>query len=336
MEMAKKVLFIGGTGVISAACSREALARGIELYHLNRGTSALSISGVRQIIGDIREPVSVHEKLGDLRFDAVVDWIAFTPDHIRADFDLFRERTRQYVFISTASAYAKPVTRLPITEDMPIGHRFWQYSNDKADCEKELLRLREESGFPATIVRPSHTYGPGMIPITGGYTVIDRMRRGKKVVVPGDGTSVWVLTHNTDFARGFTGLLGNEAAIGEAFHITSDELLNWNHIYQVMGRAAGAEPAIVHMPSEMIAAFDEKLGAGYLGDKAHSVVFDNSKIKRLVPDFRCLVPFEEGAKDTLAWFDASPERRAVDERLDGVMDRMVAAWESWMAGIKGG
>ncbi len=333
--MALKVLFIGGTGVISTACSREALAQGIDLYHLNRGKSAQSVPGVKQIVADIRDPGSVRAKLDGLSFDAVVDWIAFTPEHVRTDYELFRERTRQYIFISSASVYSKPVNKLPISEDMPIGHPYWKYAQDKTDCEKALLRYHKESGFPVTIVRPSHTYGPGMMPVPGGYSVIDRMRRGKKIVVHGDGTSIWVLTHNSDFARGFVGLLGNARAIGEAFHITSDELLNWNQIYTLLGEAAGVEPPIVHLPSEIIAAFDPKTGGGLLGDKAHSVIFDNSKIKSLVPKFTCTTSFKTAARDAVAWFDASPERRVLDKEFDGAMDRMVTAWEKWMASAKG-
>jgi nucleoside-diphosphate-sugar epimerase len=324
-----KVLFIGGTGVISSACSRLAVARGIDLYLLNRGQTERPIPGDARILrGDIRDRASVERALGDTTFDAVVNWVNFTPDHVEADIELFRGRTGQYIFISSASAYQKPLSSLPITESTPLHNPFWAYSRAKAACEERLMQAYREEKFPVTIVRPSHTYDRTKVPLLGHYTGIDRMRKGKKIIVHGDGTSLWVLTHHEDFAKGFVGLLGNHHAIGHAFHITSDELLAWNQIYTILAHAAGVEPQIVHVPSGLIAAFDPELGAGLLGDKAHSVIFDNSKIKRLVPDFAATIPFSQGAREMVSWFDADPARRVVDEGENHLFDRIIAAYEA--------
>lgn len=324
-----KVLFIGGTGVISSACSELALARGIELYLLNRGQSQAlraAPAGARVLHADIRDPEQARAALAGHDFDAVVDWIAFTPDQVAADIELFRGRAGQYIFISSATVYQKPPSRLPITEDMPLGNPFWAYAADKVACEDLLREAAGREGFPATIVRPSHTYDRTKLPTAGGYTAVARMRQGKPVVVHGDGTSLWVLTHHRDFAVGLVGLLGNAAAVGEAFHITSDELLTWNQIYTLVGRAAGVEPRLVHVPSDIIARCDPEWGAGLLGDKAHSTIFDNSKIRRAVPEFAPAIPFARGAGEMIAWYAADPARRAVDARLDALMDALVAQW----------
>ena len=324
-----KVLFIGGTGVISSACSGLAVRRGIDLYLLNRGQTARPVpEGVRVLRGDIRNPASVERALGDIAFDAVVDWVAFTPEHVGADIELFRGRTGQYIFISSASAYQKPLSSLPITESTPLHNPFWAYSQAKIACEERLMRAYREEDFPITLVRPSHTYDRTKVPLIGHYTAIDRMRKGKKVIVHGDGTSLWVLTHHQDFAKGFVGLLGNHRAIGHAFQITSDEVLTWNQICIFLAQAAGVEPQIAHVPSDLIAAFDPELGAGLLGDKAHSVIFDNTKIKRLVPDFAATIPFSQGAREMIAWFDADPARQVVDERENQLFDRIIAAYEA--------
>ncbi len=326
-----KILFIGGTGVISSACSQLAIERGHELYLLNRGqTTRRPVPGGAHVLhGDIRDRESVRAALKTHTFDAVVDWVAFTTDHIETDLDLFRDRTAQYVFISSASAYQTPPANVPITESTPLDNPVWQYSRNKIACEERLLRAYREEKYPMTVVRPSDTYDKTLSPIEGGYTVIDRMRKGRKVIVPGDGTSLWTMTHHTDFAKGFVGLLGNNHAIGEAFHITSDEVLTWDQIYLLMARAAGVEsPQLVHVPSDLIAAYDQDWGDGLLGDKAHSMIFDNTKIKRLVPDFVAAIPFAQGAKEIVAWFDADPANRAVDEKLNRTIDRILAAYES--------
>jgi nucleoside-diphosphate-sugar epimerase len=323
-----KALFIGGTGVISSACARLALARGIDLVLFNRGHTERAIpEGTRVLHGDIRDRASAARTLEGTTFDVVVNWIGFTPDQVEADIELFQDRTGQYVFISSASAYQKPPSSLPITESTPLDNPFWTYSQNKIACEARLMQAYHEDKFPITIVRPSHTYDRTKVPLIGHYTDLHRMRTGKKVIVHGDGTSLWVLTHHQDFAKGFVGLLGNHHALGHAFHITSDELLTWNQIYTILAHAVGVEPQIVHVPSDVIAALDPEVGAGLLGDKAHSVIFDNTKIKRTVPGFVASIPFSRGAEEIAAWFDADPARQVVDREVDDLMDRLVA-WAS--------
>jgi len=331
-----KVLFIGGTGIISSACTRLAADRGISLTLLNRGMTERTVpSGVRVLRGDIRDPASVRQALGDRTFDAVVNWIAFTPEHIETDLKVFRGRTGQYVFISTASAYQTPPAALPVTESTPLANPFWEYSRQKIACEERLIRACRDDGFPVTIVRPSHTYDCTVLPMHGGYTVVDRMRKGKKVIVHGDGSSLWVMTHHRDFAKGLTGLLGNDRAVGDVFHITSDEWLTWNQIFHMVARAAGCEPQLVPVPSEIIARYDPEWGDGLLGDKMHSMIFDNTKIRRLVPDFTATIPFSRGAEEIMAWYDAAPSRQIVDQKLNRRMDRIIAAREkAWPSGDK--
>lgn len=324
-----KILFIGGTGIISSACSTLALARGHNLYLLNRGQSSRPLpAGANVLRGDIRQRASALSALGDHHFDAVVDWVAFTPEHVQNDLEIFRGRTAQYVFISSASAYQTPPNFLPVHESTPLHNPFWEYSRNKAACEALLLDAYCREGFPVTVVRPSHTYDRTLLPFHDGYTTVQRMRLGKKVVVHGDGASLWTLTHNTDFAVGLLGLLGNPHALGETFHITSDEWLSWNQIYQIVGRAAGVEPRLVHVPSAVIAAYDPVWGASLLGDKTHSMIFDNSKIRRLVPEFQPRIPFFQGAREIIAWYDADPARQVINPWCDALHDRLAAAIES--------
>jgi nucleoside-diphosphate-sugar epimerase len=319
------VLFIGGSGVISSACSHLAVECGIDLYVLNRGRSLDRPLPPQATVlyGDIRDPESAKVALNGLDFDAVVDWVAYTPQQVQADIDLFRGRTGQYVFISSASAYQTPPARIPVVESTPLRNPFWQYSRDKIACERLLVDAYRADGFPATIVRPSHTYDKTLVPFDGGWTVLGRMRQGKEIVVHGDGTSLWTLTHHTDFARGFVPLLGNPRTVGDSFHITSDDVLTWNQIAETLAAAAGVEARIVHVPSDVIAAADPDWGAGLLGDKAHSMVFDNSKIRSFVPGYLATVPFEQGAREIVAWHDEDPSRQQVDARLDTLMDRLV-------------
>ncbi len=326
---ALKVLFIGGSGTISSACSALAVERGIDLYLLNRGsTTARAVpAGATVLRGDIRDPASAQQALGDLTFDAVVNWVAFTPEHVLADFDLFRERTAQYVFISSASAYQTPPERVPVVESTPLRNPFWQYSRDKIACEELLITAYRDAAFPATIVRPSHTYDQTSVPFDGGWTAVARMRQGKPVVVHGDGTSLWTLTHHLDFAKGFVPLLGHPRTIGEAFHITSDDVLSWNQIARSLATAAGVEAQLVHVTSDAIAAADPEWGAGLLGDKAHSMIFDNAKLRSVVPDYRATIPFEQGAREIVAWHDADVSRQQVDARLDAVMDSLVERYQ---------
>lgn len=323
-----KVLFIGGSGVISSACGQLAVERGIDLFVLNRGsTTHRPVPAEATVLrADIRDPASAKEALGSQEFDAVVDWVAYTPQQVRADLDLFRGRTGQYVFISSASAYQTPPARLPIVESTPLRNPFWQYSRDKIACEDRLVVAYREEGFPITIVRPSHTYDRTTVPFDGGWTALGRMRRGEEIVVHGDGTSLWTLTHHRDFAAGFVPLLGHPRTIGDVFHITSDEVLTWDQIAHTLAAALGVQARIVHVPSDAIAAADPEWGAGLLGDKAHSMVFDNTKLKRLVPDFVATIPFEQGAREIAAWFDEDPARQQTDPQLNAVMDALVAAY----------
>jgi nucleoside-diphosphate-sugar epimerase len=323
-----RVLFIGGSGVISSACSQLAVERGIDLTVLNRGRSEDRPLPAEATVlrADIADRAAVAGVLGEREFDAVVDWVAFTPDQVQADIEMFGGRTRQYVFISSASAYQTPPERVPVVESTPLRNPFWQYSRDKIACEDLLVSAHREDGFPMTIVRPSHTYDKTLVPFDGGWTVVDRMRQGKPVVVHGDGTSLWTLTHHKDFARGFVPLLGRRSALGEAFHITSDEAPTWNAIAHMLADAAGVEADIVHVPSDAIAAADSDWGAGLLGDKAHSMLFDNSKLRQLVPDFAATIPFETGAREIVAWYDEDASRRQVDAHLDAVMDSLVKTY----------
>ena len=326
-----KALFIGGTGNISSACVELALARGIEVTLLNRGTSGHPVPNGAQVVnGDIRDPQSVRAALGSRSFDMVADFVAFIPEHIETDLELFRGRTGQYIFISSASAYQTPPAILPVTESTVLDNPYWEYSRNKAACEERLLRAYREEKFPITIVRPSHTYSAPYVPVEGGWTTIDRMLRGEPVIVHGDGTSLWTLTHATDFAKGFVGLMGNAHAIGEAFHITSDEWLTWNQIHEILAAAAGVKPTLVHVPSDLIAAYDKAWGESLLGDKTHSFILDNCKVKHLVPDFICTTPFSRGAEEIIAWHMADPARQQVDPAFNALCDRILQAYaKAW-------
>jgi nucleoside-diphosphate-sugar epimerase len=325
-----RVLFIGGTGNISIAATRLLAEQGVDLTLLHRGQSGVAAPDeVHHLRADIRDRAAVAEVVRGQEFDVVVDWLAFTPEHVETDIALFGGTIAQYVFISSATVYRKPSPFFPLVEEAPLGNPGWQYASDKIACEELLRRAHAETGFPATIVRPSYTYGETWLPtaLEGvDYTVVDRMRRGKKVIVPGDGESLWAMTHNTDFARALAGILGNTEAVGESFHITSDEVLTWNQIAETIAAAAGLELQIAHIPSDFIAAVDPELGVGLLCDKSHSLVFDNSKIKRFVPGFEAAVPFAEGIARSLAWFEADPARQVADESRNALLDRILAAY----------
>ncbi|WP_054939784.1 SDR family oxidoreductase [Paenibacillus ihuae] len=326
-----KVLFIGGTGLISEAVSRLAVERGMELYLFNRGERNEFVpEGAQVIQGDIRDAAGAAAALKGYEFDVVVDWIAFTPEHVQSDIELFAGKTKQYIFISSASAYQKPQKNYLITEETPLVNPYWQYSRDKIACEELLLEVHRTSGFPVTIVRPSHTYGVTAIPAAltswaHPWSLVERIRKGQPIVIHGDGTSLWTLTHNTDFAKGFVGLLGNPEAIGEAVHITSDESLNWNQIYAAIGVAADREPKVVHISTDFIAAYTPAGTAdGLIGDQAVSSVFDNSKIKRLVPEFTATVPFAEGIHRSVEWFEAHPQLCTVDTDWNKMLDTLIS------------
>lgn len=322
------ILLIGGTGVISSAVAEHAAGLGHRVTLLNRGASATrpAPAGTEVLHADIRDAAAASEVLKGREFDAVADFISFVPDQLRASMDLFRGRTGQYVFISSASAYQKPPARLPILESTPLRNPYWQYSRDKIACEELLTAAYRDEGFPGTVVRPSHTYDQTMIPLTGGWTDLHRMREGLPVLVHGDGTSLWTLTHSRDFAQAFTGLLGRPAAVGDAYTITSDEFLPWNEIYRIMAAAAGVpEPELVHVSSETIAVHDPDRGPGLLGDKSHSVIFDNTKIKSLVPDYQARIPFVDGAAEILRWYDTHPAEQKVEQGFMALSDKLTAA-----------
>lgn len=332
-----KVLLIGGTGTISTAITMLAVQKGFDLYLLNRGhNKELIPEGVHVIEADINNEEVIKEKIKDLYFDVVAEFIAFDVDALKRDKHIFTEKTKQYIFISSASAYQKPLSCPFITESTPLSNPFWEYSRNKIACEEYLMKEYRDHGFPITIVRPSHTYSDFSVPVAihgkkGSFSVIDRIRKGKKVIVHGDGSSLWTLTHNTDFAKAFLGLLGNPHAIGEAVQITSDESLTWNQIYEIIGSALGVKPEIVHIPSDTLAKAYPELTGGLLGDKTHSVIFENTKIKRLVPDFTATIRFDQGVRRTLDYIYQHPELQIPDPEFDAWTDQMIEAYEIFEA-----
>lgn len=330
-----KLLFIGGTGVISSACRDLAIERGHELFLLNRSVStkypAPKYATILQ--ADIHaDQQYLTALLADHHFDAVVDFIAFSPQDIERDISLFRDRTDQFVFISSASAYQKPLQNYLITEETPLENPFWEYSRNKIACEDLLMKTYRADGFPVTIIRPSHTYGPSQIPLCvtswrHPWTIIDRMQRGQKIIIPGDGTSLWVLTWHADFAKGLVGLLGETNAIGEVFQITSDQVLSWNQIYLEVYQALGQARNVVYIPSDYIARFDSEAVGSLIGDKSNSVVFDNSKIKKYVPDYHCEVTWADGLRRSLAWFESHPEFQTIDMESNLIWDKIISGYE---------
>jgi len=329
-----KVLFIGGTGTISTAITRQLLEQGCELYLLNRGNRTdFVLNGAISMEADIHDEASVATLIGDHKFDVVVDFIAYDTAHLERDYRLFNGRTKQFIFISSASAYQTPLADYRITEGTPLANPYWQYSRNKIACEAYLLQQYRENGFPMTIVRPSHTYDDRSIPLgvhgrKGSWQVAKRMLEGKPVIIHGDGTSLWTMTHNRDFAKGFVGLMGNIHAIGESVHITSDETVTWNQIYEVIADALGVRLRAVHVASDFLAAcspFD--LQGGLLGDKANSVVFDNSKIKRLVPEFVATTRLDQGIRQTIDNILAHPEYQVADPQFDAWCDQVIQALE---------
>jgi len=325
-----KILFVGGTGIISSASAARALSLGHDVWLLNRGNTQFRAvpKGAKVVHGDVRDAASVRAAIGRETFDVVAEFMAFEPAHIEQDLALFKGRTAQYVFISSASAYQTPPARLPVTEETPLENPFWEYSRKKIACEERLLQAAWNEGFPVTIVRPSHTYDATRFTIYGGWTAVKRIIAGKPVVVPGDGTSIWTVTHTRDFAKGFVGLLGKKEALGEAFHITSDEWLTWNQMTELTAAACGVAPRLVHVPSEIIARFDPSAVGGLLGDKAHTMIFDNSKVKKLAPEFVCEIPYAEGVKETVAWHQENPDGEPESPKINDLMDRLADAMET--------
>ncbi len=335
-----KILFIGGTGIISSACAELAVQRGHELTLLNRSLSRKHAppQGARLIRADVyAEAERIAPLLQGEQFDAVVDFIAFAPEDIERDLALFRGRTGQFVFISSATVYQKPPQHYIVTEDTPLSNPFSDYARYKIATEERLMRAYREDGFPATIVRPSLTYGPSQISLCVGswlhpWSVVDRMLQGKPVIVPGDGTSLWVVTWNADFAKALIGLLGRPEAVGEAFHITSDEVLTWDQIYLEVFSALGVKPNIVHVSTDLIGAYWAHAEASLTGDKINSVVFDNTKIKRLVPDFRCEVDGAHGVRRSIEWHRSHPEFQTLDAGMERVMDEIIQGYERGLPG----
>lgn len=337
-----KGLFIGGTGTISMAITKQ-LAQNPdwELYLVNRGTRSDNVpANVKVITVDVNDEEAFAQKLGDLQFDCVCDFIGFVPEQLERDYRLFKGRTKQFMYISSASAYQKPLSDYKITESTPLANPYWEYSRNKIACEEYLMKLYREEGFPITIIRPSHTYDERSIPVgahgkDGSYQIVKRMLDGKPVLVHGDGTSLWTMTHNSDFAKGFIGLMGNIHAIGEAYHITSDETVTWNQIYQIIADALGVEYKPYYVPSDFL---DEVGGydfrGGLIGDKANSVVFDNSKLKRAVPGFCATVRLDQGIKKAVEYVLSHEEVQFVDEEFDEWRDHVIEALEKAKKEIK--
>ncbi len=324
-----KVLFIGGTGNISLSSTRLAIERGIDIFLLTRGTSQEVPKGAVSLVADINDETKVKELIKDHHFDTVVNWIAFTPEDIKRDFRLFLNKTDQYIFISSASCYQKPLSHPVITESTPLANPYWDYSRNKIACEDVLMDLYRNQDFPITIVRPSLTYDT-VIPVPIGawteYTIIDRIKKKKKIIIHGDGSSLWTITHARDFALGFVGLIGHQQALGQSFHITSDEILTWNQIYEAVAMAAGTRAEIVYIPSDYLGSFDPQLKGSLLGDKAVSTIFDNSKIRRFVPEFNPSIRFKDGIKETINWFEQKPERMIIREETNDFMDRIIQSY----------
>ena len=334
----KKALFIGGTGTISAAIVRRLVGElGWQVWLLNRGNRPDAVpEGAHSIVADINDETDVLNKLGDMTFDCVCEFIGFTPDQVQRDYRLFKGRTRQYIYTSSASAYHKPAASYIITEGTTLANPHWEYSRNKIACEDFLMKVYREEGFPVTIVRPSHTYDERSVPLgvhgkKGSWQVIKRMLEGKPVIIQGDGTSLWTMTFNTDFAIGYTGLMGNRHAIGEAFQITGDETLTWNQIYATIADALGVELKAYHVASDFLAAVGDKYGYDFegslIGDKSVSVVFDNRKLKRAVPDMRTEVRFDQGVRIALDYVLSHPERQIPDPEFDAWCDRVIEAQE---------
>ena len=338
-----KALFIGGTGTISMAITRSlATNPDWELYLLNRGTRMSEIpEGVKVIQADINDEKAVAEKIADMQFDCVCDFIGFVPEQVERDYRLFAGKTKQYMYISSASAYNKPCRDYRITEGTALANEYWEYSRNKIKCERFLMDMYEQNGYPVTIIRPSHTYDDRSVPLgvhgeKGSWQVIKRMLDGKPVIVHGDGTSLWTMTYNVDFAKGFIGLMGNPHAIGEAFQITTDETLTWNQIYQAIADALGVEYKPYYVPSDYLAAVsDYDYTGSLLGDKANSVVFDNSKLKKAVPEFVCTYRFDQGVRKVIENCLANPELQVEDPEFDAFCDRVINVLESAKSEILG-
>lgn len=337
-----KALFIGGTGTISAAITRQLLEQGCELYLLNRGNRNEDLpEGARILTADINDEARVAELIEGLQFDVVAEFIAFVPEQLERDYRLFKGKTKQFMFISSASAYQTPLSDYRITEGTPLSNPYWEYSRNKIACEEYLMKLYREEGFPVTLIRPSHTYDERSLPLgvhgsKGSWQVARRMLAGKPVIIHGDGTALWTMTHNRDFAKGFIGLMGNIHAIGEAVQITSDESVTWNQIYALIADALCVPLHAVHVASEFLdAVSDEDYRGSLLGDKANTVVFDNAKLKRLVPDFVATIRLDQGVKEVVAHILANPQLQTEDPEFDAWCDKVITALDAAAAAVRG-
>ena len=328
-----KVLFIGGTGTISTAISKQLLEEGHELYLINRGNrNGVLPEGAHSIVADIEDEEKVKGLLGEMRFDVVADFIAFRKEQLERDYRLFKGKCSQFIYISSASAYQKPLSDYRITEGTPLSNPYWEYSRNKIEGEEYLMKLYREEGFPITIVRPSHTYDERSVPLgvhgtKGSYQVVKRMLEGKPVIIHGDGTSLWTMTHNSDFARGFIGLMNNIHAIGESVQITSDESITWNQAYEAIAKSLGVPLIAIHVSSEFLTASSDSYDfkGSLLGDKANTVVFDNQKLKRLVPGFTAAVRYDQGIRRTIDYILSHPECQKEDPDFDAWCDAVVDA-----------
>lgn len=325
-----KILFIGGTGLISNACSRIGISRGMDITVLNRSRNHRfpHVNGTKSIVADISNENHLAEILSERKFDVVVDWIAYLAKDIERDLRLFTGKVGQFVFISSASAYQKPPQSIVITESTPLINPYWQYSRDKIACEADLMQAYKDTGFPVTIVRPSLTYGMGQLPLVMNswnhpFTIIDRIKRNKPIVIPGDGESLWVMTYNEDFADGFLPLLGNSNSIGESYHITSDEVISWNGLFEQFLNSINLEAELIHIPVNNIVSLFPDFEGTLIGDKLNSVIFDNSKIRTIVPNFRCQVQWHLGIKRSYDWLMDHPENQTIDQELDQVLDQII-------------
>jgi nucleoside-diphosphate-sugar epimerase len=327
-----KILFIGGTGVISSSCSDLCVERGIDLFLLNRRTSPRTApAGATVLTGDIRDASLVKRVLQGQNFDVVVDWIAYKKPDVERDYELFRNRTSQYIFISSASVYQKPLLKLPLTENTPLFNPYWEYAQAKIDCENYLMMQYQQKGFPVTIVRPSHTYDKTRTPIRLDYTLIYRLKLGKKILLHDDGTSLWTLTHARDFARGIIGLFGNRKSLGEAYHITSDEVLSWNQIAKILADKTHGTLNRGYVPAEFVIPYDIDWGKNLTWDKRYPGIFDNSKIKSVVPEYKASIPFEQGAAEIAEWYDSHPEYQIVNQPFDAMLDKIFEDYDKTKA-----
>lgn len=326
-----KALFIGGTGTISTAISKLAVKNGWQLYLLNRGNKNGRVPvGAKVLTADINNEEEVSGLIKDMVFDVVVDFIAFDAPQIQRDIRLFSNRTKQFIFISSASAYQKPLSHYKITESTPLSNPYWQYSRDKIACEELLMSEYRNNNFPITIIRPSHTYGETNVPVAihgekGSWQVINRMIKGKPVIIPGDGSSLWTVTHNSDFAKAFVGIMGNQAAIGEAIHITSDEAITWDKIYDSIGAALNVKVKKFHVATDFLVKCQADIEGGLVGDKANTVVFDNSKIKRLVPGYVATTRFDQGVRQSIEYILSHTELQIEDDEFDIFCDNIIKA-----------